>query len=125
MAQKTTETPESLASVVVGRGSLEAPLAPVTDERVIEFVTLFTRQEALQLYNAYRTAKTMEDLWNGGISAAVPNDSSPIQDGNTLYPATGADVWNVRFRATEFITSMEENGNARLNTILAIVQFGR
>lgn len=121
MANAAIEEPAGDAPAA--RGDL--PLAPVTNPRVIEFVTLFTRQEALQLYHAYRTAKAMEALWNSGISAAVPNDSSPIQDGNTLYPATGADVWNIRFRATEFIADMEENGNARLNTILAIVQFGR
>lgn len=114
---------------VVGSGETgergEAPLAPVIDERVLEFVAVYTRFSAAQLYQAYRTAKEQVNLWNSGINALVPNDSSPIQDGNTRYPATGADVHNILNRASEFVADLEENGNAKLNTLLRIVAFGR
>ncbi len=63
-------------------------------------------------------------LWNNrGGTAAIPNDGTVIPDGSPAdgRPAmTGAQVSNIIARLSEYKADQEANGNAKLNTEMAV-----
>jgi len=95
-------------------------LTPITDQRVIDYATDFTRQQALLAIQTYEAGKKVLARWPA-VSAFVPTDDSPLMDGNTRAPLTGAMIWNVYYRTSEFVADLEANGNAKLLTLYAII----
>lgn len=102
----------------------------VTDPSVISFCNNFTRVAADKRAQDYYFAKKVNDVWNSGLSALIPNDATVIADGAAPNGTStaggdgrrlikGADVWLLVSRCQEIITDFEANGNARLNTVLA------
>jgi hypothetical protein len=64
---------------------------------------------------AYHRDQFLLARWYAEFSAQVPNDTTVIADG-----LTGQEITNIMVRATENIADMEANGNAKLNTVLAV-----
>lgn len=89
-----------------------------------KFVASRVRGGASSLAKLYFAAKvTIAEWWASGGNDLVPNNSTVIDDGfaaNGAPEITGAEVTNIVVRLIEFVEDMEANGNAKLNTVLAV-----
>ena len=102
----------------------------VTDPSAIAFCNNYIRPGADKRAQDYYFAKSLNDVWNSGLSALIPNDATVIADGAAPNGTTtaggdgrrlikGSDVWLLATRCQEIITDFEASGNAKLNTVLA------
>lgn len=89
-----------------------------------KFVASRVRGGASSLAKLYFDSKiTIAEWWAAGGNDLVPNTSTVIDDGfadNGAPEITGAEVTNIVVRLIEFVADMEANGNAKLNTVLAV-----
>lgn len=101
----------------------------VNDVQAVAFCNTKVRPTCDSIVSAYRTAKEFIAQWNAqGISSIIPNDAGEVvfdgaeSDGRPLMH--GDDAYNVFNRASELVTDLEANNNAKLNTLLEIVVRG-
>ena len=64
---------------------------------------------------AYERGRFLLARWFAEFSATIPNDATEVAPG-----ITGAEVTNIIVRCIEQTGDMEANGNAKLNTVLAV-----
>ena len=99
-------------------------MADITDPQAIRFCNERVRLAANRLAQAYNFAKEVSAEWNAhGGDKLVPNTDDPVIDGSAIDgrpPITGTKVNLLVNRLSELITDYEANGNAKLNTILAV-----
>lgn len=99
-------------------------MATNTNAEAIAFSNQKARLMADAMAQSYFSAKVIVDQWNAdSLSSIILNTTDLIVDGSATdgrNPATGAEVTNIITRAQEIITDYEANGNAKLNTVLAM-----
>lgn len=96
---------------------------------VIGFSNEELRTYADKIAQGYYAAKALVQEWTArDMSNKIDNNGDYIgdgaygtdgTDGDGRPVVTGANAYNVYSRASELITDMEANNNAKLNTILA------
>ena len=64
---------------------------------------------------AYERGRFLIARWNAEFSAVIPNDATEVAPG-----LTGVEVTAIITRCIEQTADMEANGNAKLNTVLAV-----
>ena len=64
---------------------------------------------------AYERGRFLLARWFAEFSATIPNDATEVAPG-----LTGAEITNLIVRCSEQTEDMQANGNAKLNTVLAV-----
>lgn len=106
-------------------------MANITNNVGIAFSNSKIRPVADRIAQYYNFAKSVLDEWNAtGMSSIITNNSGDMledtaygtdgTDGDGRPVVDGSDLNNVITRLQEFITDMEANSNAKLNTVLAV-----
>jgi hypothetical protein len=100
-------------------------MADITNPQAVKFSNEEIRTAANDFAQLYYRAKRVYQSWTAlGMSSLITNSGDDtIIDGSATdgRPViTGADGNNIINRVSEFITSMEDSSNAKLNTILAV-----
>lgn len=79
------------------------------------------RATATRLEIAYRDAVRLREEWFAlGMSADIPFDTEPLDDGNASNPITNMDVYGVVNRCEELVLGYEADNDAKLNTVLKL-----
>jgi hypothetical protein len=100
-------------------------MAEITNSEAIAFCNSRVRTAADRLANLYYVAKSVSQEWTatGLGDIIVYNNEDLVVDGSAQdgrHPISGVDVNNLITRLNEFVTDMEANSNAKLNTVLAV-----
>jgi len=101
-----------------------------SNQEVIQFSNEYLRVNSDSLAQVYYSSKNLVNQWNAQSMSAKITNSSDEDIGDAAYgtdgtdgdgrpPVTGEDAYAQYTRAVEFVTDMEANNNAKLNTILA------
>lgn len=98
----------------------------ITDPYAVAFSNEKIRQGADRLAQMYYMAKAITQEWtaNPQLATAIAYDNpGVIVDGSATdgrNPVTGIEANNIITRLGEFVSDMEANGNAKLNTVLGV-----
>ena len=100
-------------------------MADITDKQAIRFANERIRPVSNKLAQVYYQAKQIVAEWTAlGGSSLIANDAeATLIDGSAVdgRPSiVGSDVNNIINRLAEIITSFEDSGSAKLNTILKV-----
>jgi hypothetical protein len=96
---------------------------PVTAPHAIDFVVHEIVPAADAMHALYIQAKDTLAAWYAReVSALIPNDNTPVGSSGVISgsPLTGAKATNIIVRLQEFVNDMEQFGNAKLNTVIAV-----
>lgn len=105
-------------------------MANITNSEVISYSNATLRQYADRISQAYYAAKDLVNQWNAqDMSNKITNNSNDYivdsaygsdgTDGDGRPIVHGANAYNLYTRASELVTDMEANSNAKLNTIIS------
>ena len=100
-------------------------MAIIDNPEAVKFCNERVRVSADKLAQLYYTAKSVSQEWTAnGIGTLIAYDNSDlVVDGSASdgrHPINGIEVNNLITRLTEFVTDMEANSGAKLNTVLAV-----
>ena len=100
-------------------------MADITNAEAIRFSNEKARVAADKLAQCYYFAKLVKQEWDANsLNTIITNsvDDEVVDGAQTdgRHIISGADVTNIVTRCSEFITDMEDSGNAKLNTILGV-----
>ena len=100
-------------------------MADITNAEAVKFCNEKVRTSADKLGQLYYVAKAVTQEWTANSMGSVITNSADddVVDGSATdgrHPITGADANNIINRLTEFVTDMEANTNAKLNTVLGV-----
>ena len=96
-------------------------MADISDPQAVHFCNERVRGAANHFSRLYWWCKLVSEEWaSQGIGALIPNDASVIldgsaQDGRAII--TGADVYTLAARVSEFTALMEADAKLKLNQI--------
>jgi hypothetical protein len=97
----------------------------ITNPEAVKFCNEKVRTSADKLGQLYYVAKAVSQEWTANSLGSIITNSADddVIDGSATdgrHPITGADANNIINRLTEFVTDMEANTNAKLNTVLGV-----
>lgn len=96
----------------------------ITNPQAVAFCNSRVRVIADKLAQTYYACLELQNDWFAqSVSEVLTNTSDVVDDGSDRdgrAPVTGADATSVVTRAMEFVTVMQANSNAQLNTVLAV-----
>jgi hypothetical protein len=96
----------------------------MADDVALRF-TGFAREVAGVMEECYRQCWSLQKKWAAESAGShVPNDSTPMDDGVTGQPVTGADVTNIITRAAEITAWGDGSGGAVIGTVLKVSNMG-
>lgn len=98
----------------------------ITNPQALQFTALARKLAQIRLAD-YASCKDLVNDWFGqSMSNLISNDATVVSDGagtggDGRPVVTGAMVTNAVTRAQDVITDLEAGGNAKLNTLLNLV----
>ncbi|OPL13111.1 MAG: hypothetical protein AVO39_11095 [delta proteobacterium MLS_D] len=97
-------------------------MADITSPQAVRFSNEKIRPAAERMAQLYTIAKQVVDEWYAtNMGTEIPVSADLIIDGSAndgRTPINGNDATLVISRLQEFVTDMEANNNAKLNTVL-------
>jgi hypothetical protein len=91
-------------------------MAEITEAAALEFIRGEVKSYARKALELYYEAKQVSQEWYGRNMGSIVTTNWPCQIQDQAL--VGNDVLNVISRTSEYVSDLEANSNAKLNTLL-------